>query len=70
MAHWEMGTCSRTNLHTLFGCLDRVVNADGSFTRVEVTVDVITIVAHERHMGLIRKWEVSDLIEPKILLAG
>ena len=65
-----MDTNSRTNLHTFLGLFDRVGNAQGVFTHVEVTVDVNTIVAHERHMGLIRKGEVCDLIKPKILLAG
>lgn len=57
------------DLHTNVGLLNRVNNAVGGFTHVNVAANVLVVVAHERHKGLIREGEICDLIETIILLA-
>ena len=57
------------DLHTIVGLLDRVNNAARGFTHVNVAVDVLVVVAHERHKWIIREGKICDLIETIILLA-
>ncbi len=59
----------RYDLHTIVGLLDRVNNADEFFTHVNVAVDVLVVVAHERHKWIIREGKIYDLIETIIPLA-
>ena len=59
----------RYDLHTIVGLLNRVNNAVRGFTHVNVAVDVLVVVAHERHKWPFREGKICDLIETIIPLA-